>query len=98
MERRRDPRHLLRYPFSLRCLTTKQVIDGQRTEDISASGLRFEPRAGGALAAGDPVEVKVLARVELPAPHNLLVLAARARVVRSAAGVVALAFDCPLAV
>jgi len=96
MERRRDYRHALEFPVSLKCPRTRRVVDCLATSDVSASGLSFVATSPHGFAAGDFLEVQLVARAPGEAAHGL-VMATKAVVTRAEERTGALRFHAPLA-
>jgi hypothetical protein len=95
MERRRDCRHRLSYPVSVKA--GGRVHGGIESRDVSASGLRFRAPPGLGLLQGQRIEIRIVAPVRGRSEQDSLVMATDAVVVRTNAGDAAVRFERPLA-
>ena len=97
MERRRDPRHVLRYGLTLKCLRSSRIYHETATEDISASGARIRVSEIHDLDQGDRVEIQLYATVKNADGRDVLPMATRAIVTRTEEARTAVWFEAPLA-
>ncbi len=97
MERRRDPRHMLRYGLTLKCLRSARIYHETATEDISASGAQIRVDEIHDLDQGDKVELQLFAKITNQEGEDVIPLATRAVVARAESGRAAVWFEAPLA-
>ena len=96
MERRRDPRHALRYGLTLKCLRSARIYHELATADISASGMSVRVEEAHALETGDRVEIQLYARIRNHEGEDVLPMATRAIVIRMGPDGAALRYEQPL--
>jgi hypothetical protein len=95
MERRRDCRHRLTYPVSIKA--GGRIHAGIESRDVSASGLRFLALSSLPLERGDRIEIRIVAPVKSPGAEDALIMATDAVVVRADGLDAAVRFERPLA-
>jgi hypothetical protein len=95
MDRRRDCRHRLAYPVSVKA--GGKVHGGVESRDVSASGLRFRAPPGLGLRQGQRIEIRIVAPVRGRSEQDSLIMATDAVIVRMEAGDAIVRFERPLA-